>query len=146
MREAFYEVQEVPLEGSVSRRILSRVNMGWYFGCLWILSMSIQVWLGSRFRGFVGDQMMFISWMRDIQQVGLADMYKTVQVDYPPVYLIVLDAYGRMADLMHISIAPGELWAKIPGIAIYGAAMIAFFFVSRAVSKGWRCLFCYSSA
>ncbi|MCL6575679.1 transporter [Kyrpidia sp.] len=116
------------------------------FWALWSLSIALQVVLAGRFRGFVGDQMIFDSWMRRLQQVGLAGIYESPRVDYPPGYLMILDLYGRIANFFHIRVVPGGLWIKLPGIAIHAVAMIAFFLLAKDTPGKWRwfvvALFC----
>lgn len=100
--------------------------------------MGLRVLLAVHFRGYIGDQMIFISWMDAVNQTGLAHAYQTAQVNYPPIYLMILDAYGHLMKAINISVEPG-LTAKIPGIVLDGVAMLAFFFVSRSVRHTkWR--------
>lgn len=130
-----------------------------YFTILWIVSISIQLALASHFRGYIGDQMIFSSWMRDLQQFGLAGTYSMNHVDYPPVFLMILEVYGKITQTIGVNVVPGGLWIKIPGIAISGLAMMAFFLLVRngtsngganAASARWQALilavFCLNPA
>ncbi|MFB5190788.1 transporter [Alicyclobacillus fastidiosus] len=120
--------------------------MGCYFAVIWMFSVLLQLVLAGRFRGYLGDQMIFHAWMTQIDQFGIANIYKTGQVDYPPVYLFMLDLYGKVANAVHIAVVPGGLWMKMPGIVLDACAMIAFFFATRGAQDGWRAtvltLFC----
>lgn len=121
-----------------------------YFSGLWIVSVALQLYLATHFRGYVGDQMIFVSWMNELQQTGFAHIYQSNQVNYPPVYLLVLDIYGKAANALHYSIQPGALSAKLPGITLDAAAMIAFFVMTAHTASKWRMfiltLFCLNPA
>lgn len=122
----------------------------WYFISLWIVTTALEIVLAARFRGYVGDQMIFLSWMQSIEQMGLGHAYQAIQMDYPPIYPIILDVFGRIMAGLHHSVQPGQMLIKVPGIVIHGFAMLLFFFVSRQVRTTWRLfvltLFCLNPA
>lgn len=108
------------------------------FAACWLASVLVQVWLALHTRGFVGDQRIFWGWMQAIHQYGLPSVYRTMDVDYPPVYLWVLGLYARLASAGHWAVPPTGAGMKWPGIAIAAAAMPLFYWVTRGVRPGWR--------
>lgn len=140
--------QLVRIESVTSRLGGNKITL--YFIVLWIVSIALEIVLATHFRGYVGDQMIFLSWMQSIQQLGLGHAYQAIQLNYPPIYPIILDVFGRIMAGLHESLQPGQLLIKLPGIAIHGFAMLLFFFVSRRVRTSWRVfvltLFCLNPA
>ena len=139
-----------PQKTGVSLSLWERVPFVWCFVPLWMASIALQVVLASHLRGYVGDQMIFVSWMQAVMRWGVAGAYQTASVNYPPVYLLVLGVYGSLMNFFHISVLPGGLSIKLPGIALDAAAMIAVYVVSKGVRPGWRlfvlALFCLNPA
>lgn len=122
----------------------------WYFAILWIVSVVLQLWMAGRFRGYVGDQRIFLSWMQSVEQSGLSGAYQMGHINYPPIYPLILGLYGHLMSALHVAIEPGQLLIKLPGITIDALAMIVIFVASRHVSSMWRMfvltLFCLNPA
>ncbi|MBF8377947.1 DUF2029 domain-containing protein [Alicyclobacillus mali] len=116
-----------------SVRIVHKIpGWAWFLACC-LASLAIQLALAATTRGYVADQAIFLRWAEAVRTAGLSRAYEAGGIDYPPLYLYVLDAYARLASALHLGLRPGTFWAKLPGIAIYAAFMPAMWAVSRGM-------------
>ncbi|WP_206879967.1 glycosyltransferase 87 family protein [Alicyclobacillus mali (ex Roth et al. 2021)] len=116
-----------------SARIVQKIpGWAWFVACC-LASLAIQLALAATTRGYVADQAIFLRWAEAVRTGGLSRAYEVGGIDYPPLYLYVLDAYARLASALHLGLRPGTFWAKLPGIAIYAALMPAMWALSRGM-------------
>lgn len=129
---------------------MSERRVALYFVGMFTLSMGLQIGLAVTNRGFVGDQMIFLSWMNDLHAVGLSGIYQHADVNYPPMYLILLRGYVSLALWLHLTITPGSGLAKLPGLVLGACSMISVYWASRGVATRRRlwilALFCFNPA
>lgn len=121
-----------------ARRRLIEVP-GWaFFLVCFLVSLGLQIALALSTRGYVADQAIFLRWAEMVRTWGLARAYQAGGIDYPPLYLYVLDGYARLAQALHVDLRPGSLWAKLPGILTYALFMPFLWLLSRGLREDKR--------
>ncbi|SIS53979.1 glycosyltransferase 87 family protein [Alicyclobacillus vulcanalis] len=101
-------------------------------------SVALQLALAASTRGYVADQAIFLRWAEAVRTLGFARAYEAGGIDYPPVYLELVSAYAWAAHALGLSIRPGTLAAKLPGILIYAAFMPWVWRLSHGVRASRR--------
>ncbi|WP_062306242.1 glycosyltransferase 87 family protein [Alicyclobacillus sendaiensis] len=119
------------------RRLGRWPGWAWFLACA-LASLAIQLLLAATTRGYVADQAIFLRWAEEVRAWGLSRAYEEGGIDYPPLYLYVLDVYARLASAGHLNVRPGTLWAKLPGVILYAAFMPLIWRLSRGLSEDKR--------
>ncbi len=77
------------------------------FAALIVVVTAFKVWLSQTFFGHSSDMSLFSAWADLGRHESVKEFYGTLgaeyYVDYPPLYLYVLTAVGKLAELFHIS-------------------------------------------
>ncbi|QYR21475.1 hypothetical protein KZ483_28090 [Paenibacillus sp. sptzw28] len=104
----------------------------------WIVRLIV----ASSFTGFWSDQMLFVRWMEAVQQNGLSGAYASNgSINYPPLFLLLLGAYGDIANVFGISPQAGALSFKFILLLIDFAAILAAVKLTASIkSMNWRAL------
>jgi Gpi18-like mannosyltransferase len=102
----------------------------------WIVRLIV----ASSFTGFWSDQMLFVRWMEAVQQNGLSGAYASNgSINYPPFFLLLLGAYGDIANVFGISPQAGALSFKFILLLIDFAAILAAVKLTAGIkSINWR--------
>ncbi|RIE05345.1 hypothetical protein D3H35_00710 [Cohnella faecalis] len=105
-----------------------------------IVAIEIRMLLASRYQGFISDQGLFIHWMETIRQYGLGEAYiQNGSINYPPLFLMLMDGYGKVLSLFGTSALIGTLSFKGIVVLVDFAAMLAAIKLSAGIrSSGWR--------
>lgn len=85
---------------------------------IWIVLLGVAA-AGIRFAvafphgGFMSDQQLFVDWMEQVRQRGLASVYiEGSSINYPPIFLLLMDLYRGAVGWFGIVPAAGELSFK----------------------------------
>ncbi|NGZ77938.1 hypothetical protein [Saccharibacillus alkalitolerans] len=101
-----------------------------------VAAVLIRLALASRYGGFMSDQELFVDWMRQVRQRGLGTVYiEGSNINYPPLFLLIMEAYRSAAGLFGIVPAAGELSFKGVLIALDLAAFGAAVLLTRSSGR-----------
>lgn len=78
----------------------------------------LRLYLGTQFRGYVGDQSLFVDWMNAVHRYGFRESYLFGKdQNYPPLFIVILGLYRWILDGLGITASAGNLSMKILPIA-----------------------------
>ncbi|OWA35333.1 hypothetical protein B9G55_11820 [Saccharibacillus sp. O16] len=111
-------------------------TFGYWIVGLAVAALLIRLVLAFRHGGFMSDQELFIDWMKQVQQRGLGVVYiEGNNINYPPLFLLIMDGYRRAASWFGIVPVAGELSFKGVLIALDLAAFAAAVWLTRAAGR-----------
>lgn len=109
---------------------------GYWIAALAAAALLIRLLLAFRHGGFMSDQELFIDWMKQVQERGLGIVYiEGNNINYPPLFLLIMDGYRRIAGWFGIVPAAGELSFKGVLIALDLAAFAAAVRLTRTAGR-----------
>ncbi|MDO3411298.1 hypothetical protein QWJ34_16150 [Saccharibacillus sp. CPCC 101409] len=90
-----------------------RRQVGLWLPILAAAALIVRLALASRPGGFMSDQELFVDWMRQVSARGLGGVYiESTNINYPPLFLLIMDLYRRVIGWFGAVPAPGELSFK----------------------------------
>lgn len=109
---------------------------GYWIAALAAAALLIRLLLAFRHGGFMSDQELFVDWMKQVQERGLGIVYiEGNNINYPPLFLLIMDGYRRIAGWFGIVPAAGELSFKGVLIALDLAAFAAAVRLTRPAGR-----------
>lgn len=92
--------------------------------------------------GFMSDQQLFVDWMEQVRQRGLASVYiEGSNINYPPIFLLLMDLYRGFVGWLGIVPAAGELSFKGVLIVIDLILLAAALPLTRSIGRSRSRLF-----
>ena len=85
---------------------------------LWIagltaLAIGIRIAVAVPHGGFMSDQQLFVDWMEQVRQHGLLAIYiEGKDINYPPIFLLIMNSYRILVGLFGVAPVAGELSFK----------------------------------
>jgi len=122
----------VPAEPSIQRNHSKEMTRQEWRGLavLLVAGLGIRIGYGERYAGFVSDQELFVQWMNQVREYGLGSVYlHNSGINYPPLFLWLLNGYGALLQLLGITVEPGSL--------SYKSILIVLDMLALAVVTGW---------
>lgn len=79
--------------------------------CFWLYAaliftggLLLRLYLGIQFRGYIGDQSLFVYWMNAVHQYGVRESYLYGKdQNYPPLFIFILGLYRWILDGLGIT-------------------------------------------
>ena len=127
-----------PTERRTSTRVLDVVatpkGIAVLFAAGTILRLVLAIW-----GGFQGDLDIFKAWSQRLVDLGIGNFYDPGYfADYPPGYLYVLWAIGKLSALFGSDL-PSNYLLKLPAIlSDIGLAYVAMLIAARSTPRSWR--------
>ncbi|UPK43844.1 hypothetical protein [Paenibacillus pabuli] len=99
----------------------------------------LRLYLGIQFRGYVGDQALFVDWMSAVHQYGVRESYLYGKdQNYPPLFIFILGLYRWILDGFGVTASAGHLSMKILPIAFDLLSMAVLIPAFKQLSSGAR--------
>lgn len=97
----------------------------------------LRLYLGTQFRGYVGDQSLFVDWMNAVHQYGIRESYLFGKdQNYPPLFIVILGLYRWILDGLGITASAGNLSMKILPIAFDVLSMAVLTLTFKRLGPG----------
>ncbi|OZQ71313.1 MULTISPECIES: hypothetical protein [Paenibacillus] len=97
----------------------------------------LRLYLGTQFRGYVGDQSLFVDWMNTVHQYGIRESYLFGKdQNYPPLFIVILGLYRWVLDGLGITASAGNLSMKILPIAFDMLSMAVLTLTFKRLGSG----------
>ncbi|MCQ4087498.1 hypothetical protein [Saccharibacillus sp. JS10] len=111
----------------------------WIVGLI-LLAVGIRIAVALPHGGFMSDQQLFVDWMEQVRKHGLLAVYiEGKEINYPPVFLLIMNSYRVLVGLFGIVPVAGELSFKGVLIAIDLIVLLCAIPLTRASKqKGTR--------
>ncbi|MDN4601378.1 hypothetical protein P5G61_09100 [Paenibacillus sp. F6_3S_P_1C] len=108
-----------------------------YAALIFTGGLLLRLYLGTQFRGYVGDQSLFVDWMNAVHQYGIRESYLFGKdQNYPPFFIFILGLYRWILDGLGITASAGNLSMKILPITFDMLSMAVLTLTFKQLGSG----------
>lgn len=110
-----------------------------YAALIFTGGLLLRLYLGTQFRGYIGDQSLFVDWMNAVHQYGVRESYLYGKdQNYPPLFIFILGLYRWILGGLGITASAGNLSMKILPIAFDMLSLAVLTLTFKKLSSGKR--------